>query len=229
MFARVTVHGDGFSSLLSAGIRRLVCTVLSLERASPDVQLDLFLLSSRDMQQIHLVSKGKTTPTDALTFSERRDTTKIVHHLLFENPSIRPTDSMVYNPSNNTTSSNRMNGSVSERQLTALRAAQNFEESRMSMLYLGEIYLCPEYMLARINRYPHRSLPFPVYMRAAVVHATLHALGYDHESPVELKTMVRKEQAIGLKLRQLELRHPQLLGASFREAGVEFARRIGKS
>lgn len=225
-FSNVRVHPD--SSCLCRGIKRLVDVVFRIEKISPDVELDIFILSLSDMSQAHYSRKGRCCPTDALTFHESQVTRDVVHRLLFDGKMPFLADGMKENkmqedfpsstrgiPLTLSTVKDSKSSEVPEigregtRQFTALMNAKKYEKSRTARRCIGEIYLCPSYMLYRLQYFPLTSLPsFAMYMQAALIHALLHALGEDHEKPQELYRMIKKEQRIGMYLDLLAKRSP---------------------
>lgn len=231
MFRNIRVHPC--SSRWSWGIKQLVETVFLLEKITPTAELDIFVLSISDMCEVHYSGKGLCRPTDALTFHEDKHTRETVHALLFNGD---PTGKKVAAKS---ITENKMSNSFFEQQnacvtrkhatdglgievlleeshqLSAWINAKRYERSRAAIRHLGEIYLCPSYMKYRLQYYPLNCLPsFPMYMQAAIVHALLHALGEDHETPQELQHMIKKEQQIGMHLTTLA-RRSHIFSSSF--------------
>eukprot|EP00796_Vickermania_ingenoplastis_P007368 gene7368-5184_t len=200
-FRKVSIHDCPLA--LRQGVSQLVHTTLLLEGLAADVELDVFFVSMSSMRQIHYYCKGCDAPTDALTFRESNTSSSLVNALLFSRVPGVPSQDLFYRDASLThpTSKNE----------ALWRRAQAVESSRSSVQCLGEIYLCPTYIQARRIRFPHKNLPFPLYLHAAIVHAVLHAVGYDHETKEQLKEMVQREQQLGLRLRQLRRRYPHLL------------------
>lgn len=71
---------------------------------------------------------------------------------------------------------------------------------RMQVLDRGSMYVCPGYMLRKVQRYPTRNLPLQTYMVTALVHATLHMMGFDHDTDEQFAIMRRKEKDITLRI-----------------------------
>lgn len=163
-----------------------------MQKIKSDVELNVFLTPIPEMRELHWRGKGKWGPTDVLTFREERDVKDAVHQLLFADLHVKVEES-------------------NSPMLLKWERAKALEESRRECLFLGDIYICAEYMRRRGHLYPNKCLPFSLYMTCAVVHAVLHALGYNHENIAETMEMVRKEKQIGLKLKSLYRRHRQRL------------------
>lgn len=173
-YSFVTVCRGESSVAFAAAVLSLAKTVLRMERVVSNVHLSIRLVNPHQMRMIHWDSKGIDAPTDALTFHEERVTTDMVHSLLF--------------------------GGLTSEVDAKLCQAQK-EELQEAQRDLGEIYLCPQYMRWRCQRYPHRCLPMQQYLLASIVHAVLHSVGYDHETPAMLSEMIRKEQHLGYRMR----------------------------
>lgn len=191
-----------FSMTLQHQIAAFVRLVLHQERIKRDVVLDIFITTCREMQAVHERSTGKAFPTDALTFHESSVTSALISQILFT--------SAEFNYSTHAS----LNSGAGVWAATRWSYGRKLEQSPRSMLRLGELYLCPDYMIARTRRLPHRSLPLVPYFQSAVVHALLHALGYDHEAAWDFREMVKKEQQTGLKLLQSQRRQNRIFFAS---------------
>lgn len=217
------VHVEGFSPPTRLGIQAVVCAILWLERLSTDVQLDIISLSTSSMCRVNHMSKGINAVTDVLTFHEKKETQHFVHSILFNSETVR-LPGVDHNGPERISHQENSKGfpasgddislhvtemfSADSKNKELWRLAGRYERSREATHHLGEIYICPSYMWWRCKRFPYSTLPFPLYMRAALVHAVLHALGYDHCNPNELRIMVKKEQKIGLQLSMISRRYP---------------------
>lgn len=188
VFTNVVVHGAERCPRLHRGLLNHLKAVLLLERAPRDVTLGLVLVSTADMRGISYQGGGADSPTDVLTFTEVTDgTTPLMRELFFGGEEGDNDNNDGHGPS-------------------GLSAALREEATD-----LGTIYVCLPYMWHRCRARPTRNLPFAQYLLAALVHAELHALGYDHETPEQLRRMARREQQLGRQLRALARRHPSLL------------------
>jgi rRNA maturation RNase YbeY len=88
--------------------------------------------------------------------------------------------------------------------------------TRVEALDLGDIFICPLFMRERLRRLPTATLPLTTYFIAATVHAFLHSLGYDHDTPETHAAMSILEKHLSRKVwrnrRTLDVRLPMLDG-----------------
>lgn len=182
LYPRLQVHGA--TPRLARAVLHQAKAVCLLERAPPAVQLHINFISFDHMRRLN----PKQQPTDVLTFSPQMDVDRKINDLLFggeEGP-----------------------GGNLESDISAPLALPNM---RQEVLDLGEIYVCLEYIMAHCTLHPSKNLPLVSYIQAALVHAQLHALGYNHDTSDDLAIMAAREQYMGWQLRQLRRRYPTLL------------------
>ena len=69
------------------------------------------------------------------------------------------------------------------------------ELTRAAVLDMGQVVLCPEYMVAKRQRFgPGVVMPLEPYLASVLVHGTLHLLGHDHDQEDLYYAMRREEQ-----------------------------------
>jgi probable rRNA maturation factor len=217
-FAGVSITGATPS--LRRTVYYLVHTLLTLERAPHDAQLRVHFVSMQHMCYLNRTFKGINRPTDVLTFTPAGAADSCINDLLFGDANTREQ----YDP---TSTSNRIHGCGGQPVDVASIATASFSSSaaatfasvaslshsivRSELVELGDMFISLDYMQRRCAAFPSRSLPLAPYLHAAVVHATLHALGYDHTTPQELQQMVRREQHLGHRIAVLSRRCPGYL------------------
>ncbi|KAG8341772.1 hypothetical protein TRVL_07402 [Trypanosoma vivax] len=195
-FRGLSVMGTG--PALTNATMRLAEAVLLLERAPSTAELSIHFVPLWEMHKLNFESRGVDKPTDVLTvpgcgsggFSDTY------------------VSSILFSPD------------VSEEQKVGTPTRPGaIAQRRLAMQDLGEIYCSVEYIWHRCNSYPSKCLPFHDYMQAALVHAMLHALGYDHDTPERWRMMVRRERLIRERLRVWRRRWPE---CSWELDGIEF-------
>lgn len=231
---RPHVQVFGATPALERAVRQLTRTVLFLERAPHGVQLDLDFVRPHQMQRINRQSRGQNRSTDVLTFSNATAEASAVNELLFgycvSDDTTRSCGGDLIRSSPLPSCAADGEGSANHRGddlrlgLSPLSTSHAIE-ARDELLDLGVIYVCVEYMWWRCQTRPSSNLPFFEYLHAALVHATLHALGYDHDTPQELRRMVRREQALGRQLQTWKRRFPLTLPPL---DGLEYLRRYSE-
>ncbi|EPY31828.1 putative rRNA maturation factor [Strigomonas culicis] len=95
-------------------------------------------------------------------------------------------------------------------QLLFADAAAASLERRAEAVDCGSLFICLEYLHTRCVAAPHQNLPFLEYLKVALVHAVLHATGYQHESKEELRAMSKREQFVLARIDALERRFPHV-------------------
>lgn len=81
--------------------------------------------------------------------------------------------------------------------------------NRRDLLDCGDIYVCPQYILAKCQRFPFKNLSCDAYVVAAYIHACLHAVGYDHGKHDDYRAMAAMERWLCCRVRS-DLRRQQL-------------------
>ncbi|RNF19437.1 putative rRNA maturation factor [Trypanosoma conorhini] len=188
-FSQLRVHGA--THKFGVAVQRLTETALWLERAPPSVELSISFVRPLQMHLLNYEHRGINRPTDVLTFpgsgSGTPDAAR-VNELLFSNQ-----DDVAC-----------LTNCLSAPECTGL-------PRRGALLDLGEIYVSVEEMWMRCLRYPHRNLRLHDYLQVALVHALLHALGYDHDTPERWRKMSRRERSLLHQLAAFRRRWPGCL------------------
>ncbi|GET92397.1 hypothetical protein, conserved [Leishmania tarentolae] len=201
-FRNLTITGA--TPTLRRGVRHLLHLLLTLERAPYDTRLTLEFVSLSHMRQLNCKYKGWDWPTDVLTFTLTGKVHSFVNDLLFS-------DFTDNDDGDKRTGITPTTSPTCARAVGVQPNALTESIVRAELMDLGTIFVSLEYMRLRFDRYPSTTLPLAPYLNAALVHATLHALGYDHESPAHLQQMVRREQQLGRQLAMIARQHPKCL------------------
>ncbi|KAG5494062.1 hypothetical protein JKF63_01896 [Porcisia hertigi] len=192
----------GATPALRRGVRHLIHLMLTLERAPYDTRLHLHFVSLSHMHQLNYKNKGLDRPTDVLTFTHTGEVGNFMNDLLFgddlggEAEGAGPTLAAL---------------SMRDVAVEAAPSAMARSAIRADLVDLGDIFVSLDYILLRCNRCPSTTLPPVPYLHAAIVHATLHALGYDHNTPGLLRHMVQKEQQLGRQIATIARQHARFL------------------
>ncbi|KPI84878.1 hypothetical protein ABL78_6060 [Leptomonas seymouri] len=207
MKAFTGVKISGATPAVRGTLYYLIHTLLTLERVPYDAQLCIHVVSLQHMHCLNQRFRRVNRPTDVLTFAQTGATDRFVNDLLFGDAD-GGGDHHV-----NIGSSTEYGQSLPRLSCSTADVGQSPPHSmlRSALVELGDIFVCLEYMQKRCNASPSRCLPLVPYLEASMVHATLHALGYDHTSPQELQRMVRREQQLGRRLAALSRRCPGYL------------------
>ncbi|RNF07035.1 putative rRNA maturation factor [Trypanosoma rangeli] len=195
-FRRLRVHGA--THKFGVAVQRLTETVLWLERAPPSVELSIHFIRSSQMHLLNYNQRGIDRPTDVLTFPGSGSGTPDAlwaNEVLFSNQ-----DNLI-----------GLKKSLPAQECTGL-------SRRDVLLDLGEIYVSVEDIWMRCLRYPQKNLRFHDYLQVALVHALLHALGYDHDAPERWRKMSRRERSL---LRQLDAFRRRWPGCLMELDGIE--------
>ncbi|KPA82420.1 putative mitochondrial hypothetical protein [Leptomonas pyrrhocoris] len=211
-FTGVTVSGA--TPALRRTTHHLLRTILTLDRAPYDAQLRVHFVSLQHIHHLNHTFKGVDRPTDVLTFSSTGAADSFVNDLLFGDEDclggVADEPNLIFGveagPTPHQLSSSSPSSSADD---VGSRLSRSMV--RLALVDLGDIYVSLEYMQNRFNASPSRCLPLVPYFNAAMVHATLHALGYNHTTPQELLWMVRREQQLGCRLAALSRRSPGYL------------------
>lgn len=226
------VRITGATRSLRHAVQALTHAVLTLERAPWDVDLHIDFVSMAEMREVSWQTRGVDSPTDVLTLADSTSRARDVVSALisgrldggamcglsphvgiartagvssgavsafsFDNPRALNRDAT--DVMHEATSPMAVGGACDAR-----------AERRRLAREMGTVYVCVEYMWRRCRTRPTRNLNFQDYLPAALVHAQLHALGYDHESPAALAQMIQREQYIGRQLAKWQQRYPDAL------------------
>ncbi|CBZ30439.1 conserved hypothetical protein [Leishmania mexicana MHOM/GT/2001/U1103] len=201
-FKHLTITGA--TPTLRRETRYLMHLLLTLERAPYDTRLNLEFVSLAHMRQLNYKYKGSDRATDVLTFTPVGKAGSFVNDLLFS-------DFLERGDGNKDTGATLTTSPTCAGAVGAEPNALTQSIIRAELLDLGNIFVSLDYMRLRCRRYPSTTLPLAPYLHAALVHATLHALGYDHTSPALLQQMVRREQQLGRQLAMIARQHPRCL------------------
>ncbi|KAG5468377.1 hypothetical protein LSCM1_02357 [Leishmania martiniquensis] len=201
IFRGLTITGA--TPTLRRGVRHVMQVLLTLERAPHDTQLNLNFVSLDCMRQLNYKYKGADRPTDVLTFTSVGKAHSFMNDLLFSD--------FLDMSSGGEGSRAALRTSACSAELAAAPSSLTHSAIRAELVDLGDIFLSLDYMRLRCNRGPFYTLPLAPYLHAALVHASLHALGYDHTSPELLQQMVRREQQLGRQLAMIARQRPRYL------------------
>ncbi|KAI5686561.1 Uncharacterized protein family UPF0054 [Leishmania braziliensis] len=202
IFRGLTIAGA--TPTLRREVRHLINLLLTLEHAPYDTRLNLEFVSLAYMRQINCKYKESDRPTDVLTFTSVGKADRFVNHLLFSDPLEGGDDD----------EGTHAALATSRECAVAVAAGPTVLKKsaiRAELVDLGDIFVSLDYMRLRCRRYPSTTLPLAPYLHAALVHATLHALGYDHKNPELLQHMARREQQLGRQLAMIARQHPRCL------------------
>lgn len=210
VFSGVSVTGATPS--LRRSIHYLMHTVLALERVPHDVQLRIHFVSLQHMHHLNRTYKGVDRPTDVLTFSPAGAADSFVNNLLFGDAEQLSVENLHVHLQREHDNTAEQLASLSSA-LFAVGGCGGLSHAtvRSELVELGDIFVSLDYMQRRCAASPSRCLPLAPYLHAAMVHATLHALGYDHTTSRELQQMVRREQQLGRRIAALSRRCPGCL------------------
>lgn len=78
--------------------------------------------------------------------------------------------------------------------------------TRTELTDLGDIYICPQYIIQKSARNPRCCLQTDVYFISAYIHAFLHVLGFDHVTDTQFEEMSRVERNLGLRVKRAMMR-----------------------
>ncbi|CAG9582207.1 conserved hypothetical protein [Leishmania major strain Friedlin] len=201
-FRYLTITGDTIT--LRRGARHVMHLLLTLERAPYDTRLNLEFVSLAHMRQLNYKYKGLDRPTDVLTFAPAGEADSFVNDLLFG-------DFLERGDGDKGTGATLTASPTCAAAVGAGPNALTQSIIRGELVDLGNIFVSLDYMRLRCRRYPSTTLPLAPYLHAALVHATLHALGYDHTSRALLQQMARREQQLGRQLAMIARQHPRCL------------------
>ncbi|KAG5491756.1 hypothetical protein JIQ42_01664 [Leishmania sp. Namibia] len=202
IFRGLTITGA--PPTLHRGVRHVMHILLTLERAPYDARLNLAFVSLAYMRQLNYKYRGSDQPTDVLTFTSMGKANGFVNDLLFS-------DSLEVGRGDKVAGAALSTSSRRDVEATAAPTPLAQSAIRAELVDLGDIFLSLDYMRLRCHRYPSSTLPLAPYLHAALVHAVLHALGYDHASPKLLQQMARREQQLGQQLAMIARQHPRNL------------------
>lgn len=196
---------SGASPALQRGVTHLTHAILYAERAPPDVALQLNFVSMARMKELNFFYRRRDAPTDVLTFSPTSDAGVAMNTLLFDDPSGVLDKASVAPVSSSSISS--------------------CLDMRDELVDLGEVFVSLQYMWIRCSVDRSGNLPFQNYLHAALIHAVLHALGYDHHHEAAMRRMVQREQHLCRQLASISRRHPSALPPiDVREEDLEYFR-----
>ncbi|AYU82675.1 Uncharacterized protein family UPF0054, putative [Leishmania donovani] len=201
-FRHLTITGA--TPTLHRGARHVMHLLLTLERAPYDTRLSLEFVSLAHMRQLNCKYKGSDRPTDVLTFAPAGEADSFVNDLLFG-------DFLERGDGDTGTGATLTTSPTCAGAVGAEPNALTQSIIRAELIDLGSIFVSLDYMRLRCRRFPSTTLPLAPYLHAALVHATLHALGYDHKNPALLQQMVRREQQLGRQLAMIARQHPRCL------------------
>lgn len=178
MYPRVRFHNIArVSTSIERRILPLVAATLAANRVPRAVELHVSAVTPIQMQVLNSMKygPGHSKTTDVLTFPGSGSNTN----------ANQETFSLLFDESDET--ENDIQARVTQRK---------------EFLDLGDIFICPAYIQRKIDRFPHKNLCLEQYYVAALVHATLHALGYDHVNKEDWDQMVLAERQTVAKLRR---------------------------
>nr|CCC90009.1 unnamed protein product [Trypanosoma congolense IL3000] len=178
----------GATPKFASSVMGLTEAVLLMERAPAAVGLNIHFVSPHRMHQLNLEHRGVDQPTDVLTFPGSGSGT----------PGSKFLSEIILSEHDDCCASSNVDPSALARR-------------RIVLQELGDIYFSVGYIWARCVRRPNRCLPFRDYLEAALSHALLHALGYDHDTPEKLSKMARREKFIKQRLSAWQRRCPTCL------------------
>lgn len=194
-FAGLAISGS--TPALRRSVRHLLHLIFTLEKAPYDTRLNVRFVSLAHMRQLSRKYKGADRPTDVLTFTAASEASSLVNDLLFGDG---PHAALAHSPRGPATAS------------AAPQLVVPPSRVRAELVDLGDIFVSLDYMQQRsLAAASSRSLPIVPYLEAALVHATLHAFGYDHTSPDLLHNMARREQQLGRQLATIARKNPFVL------------------
>ncbi|ORC93731.1 putative rRNA maturation factor [Trypanosoma theileri] len=197
-FHHVCVHGA--TPKFAAAAQKLTEAVLWIERAPSAVELSIHFVQPSQMHSLNYECRGIDKPTDVLTFPGSGSGTSDVRLM---NDVILGNSNFSFKEKENDNDGDYNNIKTD---------LQIFQLQRRTMLMdLGEIYFSVEYIWQRCLHQPGRNLPFHSYLQAALIHAVLHALGYDHDTADEWKRMSRREKFMMHQLNAYRRRCPGYL------------------
>ena len=179
MYPNLRIHNivGTLSAESQRRIRHLVAATLAANRVPNAVELHVSAVTPIQMQVLNSIKYGPNhqKSTDVLTFpgsGSKTEANEETHSLLFKDLDEQEMESQA-------------------------RATQ-----RKELLDLGDIFICPQYIQWKVQRYPSRNLSLDEYYVAALVHATLHALGHDHDEVEDWEQMIIAERRSVAKLKR---------------------------
>ncbi|AAZ10735.1 putative rRNA maturation factor YbeY, putative [Trypanosoma equiperdum] len=186
LFRNVRVLGA--TPRFAAGVQGLTEAVLLAERAPQAVELSIHFVTPGRMHELNLEHRGVDKPTDVLTFPGSGSGTPYAKFL------------------NETVLLARVEGDNA-----CVADPSVLAERRALLQELGDIYFSVEYISMRCSCRPTHCLRFHDYLQAALTHALLHALGYDHATPEQWKRMTKRERFLRHRLSVWRRRWPGCL------------------
>ncbi|KAH9577199.1 Endoribonuclease YbeY [Trypanosoma melophagium] len=213
-FHHVRIHGA--TPNFSAAAKKLTEAVLWMERAPAAVELSIHFVQPYQMHSLNYECRGIDKPTDVLTFPGSGSGTSEVRRM---NDVILGNSSFVGEKEVVEEKEKGVNSNSTEE----LRELQL--QRRAMLMDLGEIYFSVEYIWQRCLHQPGKNLPFHSYLEAALIHAVLHSLGYDHDTAEKWKKMSRREKFVMHQLNSYRRKWPGYLKEL---DGMEFILSSGK-
>ncbi|KEG15307.1 putative rRNA maturation factor [Trypanosoma grayi] len=195
-YRRVCIHGA--TPRFGDAVQKLAEAVLWLERAPASVELSIRFAQPSQMQALNHEHRGIDRPTDVLTFPGSGSGT----------PEVCWSNELILSHPHNDPDADEWSAFES-----------SLRQQRAMLLDLGDIYFSVEYVWLRCLRRPERNLRFHDYLQAALTHAMLHALGYNHDTPESWRKMSRREKFLAQQLVTWQRRWP---GCLTELDGIEF-------
>lgn len=187
IYRRLDVQGAR-STAVHLNVQHYFQLMMWIMKVPKEAELHVTFLSRELMCDLHHERKGRPYPTDVLTIAgtgSGRWEDGNVNRLLFG-------EDVEDDNSDRLSSSSTM--------------------MRDELLDLGDIYICPEYIVQRCRRFPNKSLSLLDYHMASYAHAFLHAVGYDHDSDDQFEEMSREERKLMHRIRREYVRSSDVVG-----------------